>query len=247
MAVLTYKIDGVDGFADFADLAEFSAALTEALRVIHRVEHPGYGPLPRYRVQRLEVGSALVGLGGEIEAAKAIVNLVRSVEQIRNRQRPDLSLDGPAVRALRKLSDPLESSTASIVLNDVPIDSQFRSGCNWLLDNAPKSFGQAIGRLEGLNVHHQNFFRLYPEGQDRGAECYFSESLYGDVYSATKRRVRVEGLIQRDPDGVGVDRITKISRLEILPESDQLPSFESLFGLWKDAPIDAQELRGGWD
>ena len=246
--MLEFTLEGKDDRrADFADTAEFCRSLVDCLRRMHRVDHPGTSKLPRYRIQKLEIGSAVIGLSSDQSTDHAVVLLTQTLSSIRNRRQYDAPLNAEDIRAFRSLSDPLESQTSTIVVADVPIDAVFRESCEWMLAQAPKSLGQAIGRLEGMNVHNRSFFRLYPEGQDKGAECYFADDMYDKVHDAMKKRVQVRGMIHRDPDGVGIDRITQIEDIEVLPETAELPSLTSLFGLFESEPINRQMIGEGWD
>ncbi len=157
-----------------------------------------------------------------------IANLTATLGAIRDRRELPIRLTAEDVRSLKKLADPLKSNTTQILVGDIPIDTEFTAGCDLILLNAPRSLGQAIGRLEGLNTHDQYFFRIYPTGTNRGAQCFFAQEKYDEVYANMRKRVRVEGLIHRDPDGIGIDRITEISLIESLPEDSQLPTMASL-------------------
>lgn len=242
MSVLTFKMtDKSGGACDFADLADFSSRLMEALRRVHRAEFP-HGVLPRYRIARLETGSAIVGISCD---GGSIASFVATVMSIRRRERPHLPTTGDDIRALRALTDTLDSQTKSIFLNEsLPIDQDFRTACEFLLDHFPKSYGQAIGRNDGVNIHHRKYLRIYPEGIDRGAQCYFPDEYLERVLASIGKRIRVEGLVHRNPDGTGIDRITDVTALEVLPESHELPSLTSLFGMFADNPID---LCKGWE
>jgi len=127
------------------------------------------------------------------------------------------------LRRFRALADCLASETAFIEIADTVIDEEFRAACDKRILKSPQSYGSAIGRLDGVNVHDRKFFRLYPEGQDRGVECFFAEQLYVKVLEAMRKRVQVQGLIQRDPDGVGIDQIRQVQEVRIIPESKDLP------------------------
>lgn len=242
MSILTFKLtDKSGGACDFADLSNFSTRLTDVLRRVHRAEFAA-GQLPRYRVARMEIGSALLGVTSE---GLSIANFLETVVSIRKMERPRLPYTGDDIRAFRGLTDPLESHTKTIELNDeIPLDEAFRVACDYLLEHVPKSFGQAIGRNDGLNIHNKKYFRLYPEGVDRGAECYFADDYLDKVKASIGKRIRVEGLIHRNPDGTGLDRITSIRSLEIIPESHELPPLSSLFGMFSGNPVD---LCRGWE
>lgn len=248
MALLNLRINGLnDPRADFADVAEFCDALTECLRRVYRSRNPGFSALPRYRVQNAGIGSLTLDLAGDEVGEQVAAETVDTVSRIRHRERPSIQLTGDDVRAFRKLARPLESNTKSIEIGDVPIDARFVSGCDFLLSESPKSYGEMVGRLDGMNVHNRNSFRLYPEGETRGAECFFPDELYEKVHSLMRRRVRVAGLIQRDPDGVGVDSISQISSVDPLPEANELPSLQSLIGIFAKQPLSREFLDSGWE
>ena len=229
---------------DFADLAVFSTNLTEALRRIHRIYEPGQTRIPRFEIVALELGSYRSTLASSGAGALAIAGLIASIGAIREHQVPKLRLTGDDIRALKQLAEPLERQTSMIRIENIPIDNEFVSGCDSILKNAPKSFGQAIGRIEGMNIHRSNVFRLYPLDANKGTECYFDENMYDKVISYMNKRVRVEGLIHRDPDGIGIDKITQLTVIEKLPENSELPTMSSLFGAFKDTNLD---IGSGWD
>lgn len=229
---------------DFADLAVFATNLTEALRRVHRIYEPRPSKLPRFEIVALELGSYRSVLASGGAGALAILGLITSIGEIRQHQVPKLGLSGDDIRAIKRLADPLNFQTECIRIQDIPIDKVFVDGCETILKNAPKSFGQAIGRIEGMNIHRGKFFRLYPFDVDKSAECYFDDELYSRIINCMGHRVRVEGLLHRDPDGIGIDKITKITAIEKLPENSDLPTMSSLFGAFKDAKLD---IGSGWE
>ena len=247
METLSFYLKGkeTDAF-DFADMAEFTASLSEALRRVHRVIEPGTGKLPRYEIAKVELASfssILRATGSGIIAASAFVASLSAIKY--DRPLP-LNLSGDDIRAIRELTNTLDSKTAFIEIADILIDKEFRANCDRILASAPKSLGQVVGRIDGLNTHIEGgwYFRLYPTGVNRGAECFFDESDYSKIHKAMRGRVRVEGLIHRNPDGVGIDRITNLTVIEPIPEDNDLPTLRSLFGSFADSPID---ISAGWD
>jgi len=243
MKSLIFKLNGKGGApVDLEDFSVFSTALQEVLRRTYRSIEPTAN-LPRYKIQKLEIGSAICECGSDTSGEVVFDNVLEAVQAIRHKNTPRFKFTSNDLRAYKKLTGPLASYTESIELSDVPIDQAYREGCEWLLANAPHSVGQSIGRLEGVNIHKQKFFRIYPEGIDRGAECYYPESLHSKVLSSIGKRVCVEGLVHRDPDGIGLDRITKIKEITVLPENDEVPSLMRLFGLFQEQPVD---VAAGW-
>lgn len=243
MASLQFKLEGRESDrADFADFSYFTEHLRNCLKRVHRVKNPGSGPLPKFGIADLEVGSAMVTLDGDPEC---VADLTTAIERLKNRQLPD-AFTYEDIKAFRKLARPLEHSTSTITVQRIPIDIEFVSGCDELLESATEAIGDAIGALDGLNVHRHNFFRLYPEGQDVGVECTFDPALFDDVQAALKKRVVVRGNIVRDPNGVTIARINHVQSISVLPDPDELPPISDLFGLFKDTPIDLEAASNQW-
>ena len=243
MARLHFKLEGRSSdLADFGDFSYFSAAVRDCLRSVHRVGHPRSGAIPKFSVAELSVSSAVVCLDGDRES---VDDLVDAIVKIRHRLLPK-HFTFEDVRTFQKLARPLEHSAAAIQVQSIPIDQEFVDGCIHLLDSGRQSIGEAIGSLDGLNVHAYNFFRLYPEGQNRGVECVFESTLFDQVQAAIKKRVVVRGLLVRDLDGVSIHRIPQVESIEILPPADQTPPITDLFGLFEKTPISFKAASDEW-
>lgn len=245
MGTLNFKLNAKSGKSvDFSDFSDFSGKLNEALRRVHR-SLDSSGRIPRYEVYQVEIGSIGCGIQSTGPGAICLKLFAETAEAIRSKTRPPINMTSADARAFRKLADCLDSHIESIVVNEeIPIDTKFVAGCEWLITSAPKGHGEAIGRLEALNVHNAKSFRIYAEGNDRGAECFFPDDFQSKVLSLVTKRVRVAGLVHRDPDGIGIDRITNIQSIELVPENDELPKLSDLLGLFKDSPVN---VAAGWD
>ena len=252
MTTLDFKMNGkFDGLVELADFSDFAEKLNDVLRIVFRSSGAKSGKLPSYEIYRLEIGSACCGVKSIGLGAECIGSFLATTEAIRNRTSPPIRLSSSDARQFKKLADTLDRNVESIVINEkLPIDSRFVQGCDWLIASSPRSYGEAIGRLESLNLHKgQNRrkemkFRIYPEGMDRGAECCFPETLREKVLVSVDKRVKVAGLIHRDLDGVGIDRITEVRSIEPVLEDNQLPSLRDLFGLFEGSPVD---IAAGWE
>ena len=246
MTTLDFKMNGkFDGLVELADFSDFAEKLNEALRIVFRSSGTKSGKLPSYEIYRLEIGSACCGVKSIGLGADCIESFIATTQAIRNRTSPPIRLSSSDARQFKKLADTLDRNVESIVINEkLPIDSLFVQGCDWLIASSPRSYGEAIGRLESLNLHKAMKFRIYPEGIDRGAECYFPETLQEKVLALVTKRVKVAGLIHRDPDGVGIDRITEVRSIEPVLEDNHLPSLRDLLGLFEDSPVN---IAAGWE
>lgn len=244
MATLKFKLEGRESSCDYGDFCQLASEISDLLRRLFRRRNPGNNPTPRFEISQLKTGSAICEILAEESGALSIVDFVSTINAIRNREAPDLRVTNDDIRAFKKLADPLFSHSERLDINGISISPTFKEDCDWLINSVPASFGQLTGRLEGMLVHVRQYFRLYPEGQDRGVECYFEDALYEKVHAAMKMRVRVTGLIHRDPDGIGIDRVKKVSDIEPLQEDRDLPTFCSLMGLFEKNPVN---LGAGWD
>lgn len=245
METLEFYLKGKgSGSCDLADLGAFCVQLNEALKHAHRAKEPGTGKLPKYELTDVEIASFRGFLHAGASGALAIATLVSSLGAIRSGEKLPVPVTSDDIRTFRKLAEPLGSNTEAIIVGNVPIDMKFVAQCDALLAASPKSLGQATGRLEAVSTHSASQFRLYPFNSDRGIVCYFDEQFYDDVIANMRKRVRVSGLVHRNPDGIGIDRVTNITKIEKVPENNELPTLASLFGRFADRPID---VAGGWE
>lgn len=245
MATLKFIVEGKrDKRADFADVSSFCENLNECLRRAFRANNRLVHVYPRFKITELAIGSAVHGIVGDDETIEAVKS---NVARIRERLQPVFPMRTEDLRKYRALSDVLESHTELIVFGDTVIDDTYRDSCNYLLAKAPRSIGSVIGRIDGINVHKRSFFRLYPEGQDRGVECTFTDDLYLNVYQLMRKRAEVVGLIHRDPDGCGIDQISRVDTIKEIPEASELPSLRSLFGIMAGLQSSSNDRASGWD
>lgn len=236
MKTLRIHLENGTAPVDFDDFGSFAFTLADVLRRSFRAEYKKVNVIPRFGITEIHAGSVAAEIAStDSFGDRAIDIFIETVGSIRRKERPQFGFSAKDIRTFRKLADPLDSHTKQIHIANLPIDDEFIAGCQWLLNNCPKSYGQTIGRLDGMNIHRARFFRLYPEGNDAGAECYFEPDLLKPVIACIGKRVRVEGLIHWEPSGIGIDRITDIRAFEQIP--DELPSLIDLFGLYENTPI----------
>lgn len=241
MSRLTFKLKAKNNDpVELSDFGDFSKCLADVIKRIHRARHRDGAPLD-LRITELAVGSAICTVSSNSDSlfsdTEQVLNSIRFLE------RPKLGITTDDLRAIKKLHRPLENKTQMIMVADTPIDERLARGCDYLIAHIPRSLGQVIGKLDGLNIHKANFFRIYPEGSNRGAKGFFPDSKYDAVYKCLGKRVRVEGMIHRDPDDRGIDQITNVTHIEEIAEEDSLPGFQQLIGLFADDPID---FSAGW-
>lgn len=249
MKSLRIKIEGVRGLADFEDFAQFAKAVAESLTVTHRRFFPERQKRPRFNVRDLRVGSAVVTLSPDDQIPGDFLDgYVETLASIRAGQLPAGKMSGEDLRSYKKLGSVLDSRTTVAEVGDVEIDDAFLLSCDRLIESSPSSLGQVVGLLQGVNTHRAKFFRIYPEGQDAGAECYLrAPNLFDRMMEMFDKRVRLTGTVRRNPDGTGVDRVD-VTDAELMPGANEVPTLASLAGIWrKDEPMDLRGIRAGWD
>ncbi len=238
MATLKFELKALDGgFVDFRDMSSFVSRLSDCLFRVHKAIDT-QDDSPRFLVHLAEIASFTSGIIASGHSGLCLDRFVRTVESLRQRADLPLRLKSADIRAMKKLADPLDFHTKSILLQDsIPIDDIFVAGCDWALSRVSKSIGTMTGRLDGLNIHAAKFFRIYPVRATSGAECYYPDSLHSKVVSLIGKRVRVEGTIHKDPDSVGVDHVSEVTSLVEIPEDNELPNLMELIGLFKHSPV----------
>lgn len=130
-------------------------------------------------------------------------------------------------------------------------DESVRNRIDALL--APREYchTEVEGVLEQINIHaNANLFFIYPDIGPRRVKCHFNDELRYEAMGGLGRKVVVRGeaAYRRDyPFEIYV------SEMEIFPPDDELPTFEDVRGLAKDAyPNDRRsediiaELRDEW-
>lgn len=249
MKKLTIKIEGRGHEpADFSDFASLSQAVAESLLVTHRRLFPKQQKRPRYRIIDLHMGSAVATVAPVMDGANEFLNSYQeALSAIRNGVLPEGRVSTEHLRSYKKLAGVLDSHSKRVIIGNVEITGEFAINCDLLIERSPKSLGQVTGFLQGVNTHKRTCFRLYPEGQSYGAECYLcDDSLFQEMLKAFDKRVRLTGLIRRDPDGLGVAYV-EVHSLEVMPEPSEIPTLASLAGIWKDTPLDLDEIRASWN
>lgn len=244
---LKIKLSGVEDLVDFADFGTFISAVSETLTITHRRLHPERQVRPSYLVRDLQVGSAIALLSPADSGISIFDDYTQSLIAIRAGILPSGKLSNEDLRCYKKLGKVLDSKSSKAEVNDVEIDDVFVANCDRLIESSPSSFGQVVGRLQGVNTRRNVYFLIYPEDQNNGAECHLrGEGLYQPMMGMFDKRVRLTGTVRRNPDGFGVDRVD-VLEAELLPNAGETPKLASLAGIWKnDQPFNLRELRAGW-
>jgi len=241
MENLKFRAEGQCGPVDFDDFSKLTEAICTALERTYRASKSETGRFPRYEITQIEYGSVDWTVT-PVDQAGVLEEFLSVIHQLFRGSLPRIELTGSDIRKFRQIAAPLKSRTKKIQIGDIPINSQFERNCDRLLASAPQSIGTVTGRVEGVNIHKGNFVRVYPEGEDRGIRCYFSNEQYPLLWSVMGKRVRITGLVTRNPTGIGVDSVRDIDDdiVELGEESD-LPPLMGLFGLFAKSPTSIGE------
>jgi len=101
------------------------------------------------------------------------------------------------------------------------------------LSASSSGIGSVMGRLEMISVHRRPYFNVYDARTRRAVRCDFDrEKDLEQVKAALGRRVLTAGILQRNRVGQTVR--VKLSRLEVIPPEDQLPSVDDIVGMAPD-------------
>jgi len=101
-----------------------------------------------------------------------------------------------------------------------------------LLGTSFKAYGTIDGDLEALDLHGKLTFYIYEDLSGNKVKCIFGEDVYNDVISSIRKRVSVYGLIKYKKNGLinSVD----IEKITVFPDSDKLPKFSDIIGLYAE-------------
>jgi hypothetical protein len=169
----------------------------------------------------------------------------------------DLSgLDADLLEDIRGLSGPVGKSlkSAALVFRDrrFELTSSVTKELDYALAVDEECTGSVEGALEQINVHlGANIFHIYPEVGPRKLTCRFPSKLYDDAVAAVGKRVEVFGVLHFRA-GASFPHAVTVEALQPIPSDSELPDWEDLRGLARDATGDlsseefVRRLRDEW-
>ena len=169
----------------------------------------------------------------------------------------DLSgLDADLLEDIRGLSGPVGKSIKSAALVFRNQRFELTSSVTKELDHAlavdEECAGSIEGALEQINVHlGANVFHIYPEVGPRKVTCRFPSKLHDDAVAAVGKRVEVFGVLHFRA-GASFPHAVSVEELQPIPSDADLPDWEDLRGLARDATGDlsseefVRRLRDEW-
>lgn len=143
----------------------------------------------------------------------------------------------PALEQARKLADLIGERVSEIRVRDgsepVTLTRQVAINVDELIAPRLRSVGTIEGRLEGINIHaREAYATMYDPLDDSAIRCFFARDLLDAVTAAFGSRVAVFGEILSRPTGERYS-IT-VSRIERLPDADDLPGPDDVRGILRD-------------
>jgi hypothetical protein len=248
---LEFRLEGDPRNEGLVLAHDFVAFLASALGVLRKLEEErgrksGFG----YRIVDLEIGSALVAIEPEVEqdpnAAEIVGAFLEGAAAIRDGTIDQKKFQPETRRAFLSLVRPLrENHLRSISIRSDSVDIELADESVaplWLLSGPElHTVGELTGYIDAINVHREPVFFLYPEAGPARVRCLFDRTLLDQVRSSLKRFVSVQGLFEYPPGSPFPARVT-VDRIEVLPDEDELPSLESLFGSVPDLAADMDSV-----
>jgi hypothetical protein len=188
-------------------------------------------------IEPVEIADAVSGLGDR--TVKQFVTNLRQVARGRRPMRADL----PALQSYQGLTAMLKQHVGALAIKHsgnqtIAIDRKFATRIAKIIGPDEIAKGSMYGMLEWLNLHRNiNRFHVYPTVGPTKIDCEFRDELKPQVIEGIDKYVRVSGdlrykHLEKFPYAMNV------SRIEILPSEDQLPTLFDLKGIAPNATGD---------
>lgn len=221
------------------DLQEFCAALAACLRKCEK--RVGVESRLDYRVVALRRGSCVLAIQPadsspdaekktDTETQSEVIDLFgHTVRALENGKPLDPRLSSHDLKDFKRLTRTYGSKIRSIQFGQFQLTNRYTTNVTRLMTQPTVAEGEITGVLERIDVHERSAFTLFPN-IGGPVLCEFRDELLGDVKAAIKRNVTVHGRLMYylGSEFPGKAHVTKI---EILPDDDELPTLDDLRGL----------------
>ncbi len=136
------------------------------------------------------------------------------------------------VKALASILDG-EINSIKILWNEqsVRITEQTTANLALIFNVAYKSWGSVDGEVSVVSKKRGLECSVYDDVIDRYIPCHFKSNLLPEVLQSFGKRVSASGIISYRSDNE-IESIS-VEELEVFPDSETLPHFEDLFGLFR--------------
>lgn len=160
------------------DFLEELRTLGTALRETERLVAQRPDASLSFKIRKLEknspalveleaVSNAVDGERKQPQFANYVVRaMTANLRLIGNRTKLPSRIDVPTLAAYREMTTPLQKHALEVVVksgpNSVRINQDFRKAVEAVMGEDEISYGSISGRIEAMNTHGKNRFRLYP-------------------------------------------------------------------------------------
>lgn len=191
-----------------------------------------------------------------IDSSETVNKVVDYINSITNGDIPD-NVDYSLLAQFKELGKGIGNKFTDLSLESggkvAYIGKRFISEVDLALSVEDYCEGSVEGFLEAINLHDgNNTFNIYPIVGASKVHCHFPPTLYNDAINGVARKVLVSGLLKYRRKEIFPSSIEVIT-IEIYPIEEDLPSFDSLFGMAPKATGDlsseafVRKLRDEWD
>ncbi|MDV2503611.1 MAG: hypothetical protein RX318_06635 [bacterium] len=180
----------------------------------------------------------------------------RGMRQIKETGTAPENLDRATLEQLKELASQagktVESATISNGEHTIDLTEGLKAKVDVLLAEVDSTEGSIEGMLEAINIHKgANVFRIYPIIGPKKVSCHFPNRLREDAIGAVDNFVSIEGTLKYMKNAPFPHEI-KVSKIEVYPPEDELPSLEDLRGIAPEATGDmsseefVRKIRDEW-
>ena len=179
-----------------------------------------------WRIDGLEVGSAIATVRGQCESPSSITEVVRAYEEtgkaiMRGEEIPYSDRVRKPVRDLMRL---LNGRVTSIRFETEEFDAELTSRLDPCVvhDEYENIIGAVRGRVQSLSSRGKLRFTLYDDLDDHAISCYLKAGSEDLMRKAWGKFVSVEGVVRRSSESGLATAIRQITSVDILGEDDPL-------------------------
>ncbi|MCH7921612.1 MAG: hypothetical protein IH975_01090 [Nitrospinae bacterium] len=167
------------------------------------------------------------------------------------------NLDRAALEQMRGLASQVGKTVVSATISNgehtIDLTEGLKAKIDVLLAEVDSTEGSIEGMLEAINIHKEaNVFRIYPVIGPKKVSCHFPNRLREDAIRAVDSFVSIEGTLKYMKNAPFPHEI-KVSKIEVYPPEDELPSLEDLRGIAPNATGDlsseefVRKIRDEWE
>ncbi len=116
--------------------------------------------------------------------------------------------------------------------DEATVTQSVEENINTLTKETAQEEGSIVGRLESINVHRGNEFRVWDDNTKKPVTCRFPNDLFDKAREALKQRVMIVGMTKINKLGNIIS--VSVTDIEKYPSDSELPTIEDMSGSIKD-------------